>query len=245
MEKITFTYPYYENPGMLKFQLKHWEKYDQEIRDNSEFIIVDDGSPLKPAFAILRDISKNIKLHLYRVKTDIPWGQSAARNIGVYAAASNWVFMADMDHILDAKNAAKLFNIVQSGKLDSDIFYKFKRVSAPKMTSYKEHANTYIMHKNLYLKAKGYDEEFIGHYKPSHDGMFKRRLIDIGGECGMLGITIIRYGREVISDASTVQFERKTYDSNAEVEFLKKRHRQKIDNKIKPLILASPYKRLI
>lgn len=244
MEKITFTYPYYENPGMLEHQLKCWEKYPREIKDNSEFIIVDDGSPTKPAIDILNK-NMTIKLSLYRVNVNIPWGQSAARNIGVYASKNDWVFMTDMDHMLDVKNASKLFELLQSGKLKENTFYRFKRVSAPAMLPYKEHANTYIMHKRLYLKAGGYDEEYIGHYRPSHDGMFRRVLIRLGGEVGQVNVTVIRYPREVIPDASTVQFERKLFDDEADVVYLKKRCRQKIDNKIKPLILASPYERLI
>ena len=96
---------------------------------------------------------------------------------------------------------------VENGKFDKEKFYLFSRVDAPNLTPYKRHPNSYFMHRDLYWKIGGYDEEFSGNY--GTDGMYRRRAIKVAGEGIKMDAPLIRYPREVIPDASTTEFHRK------------------------------------
>ncbi|QPI07157.1 glycosyltransferase [Campylobacter concisus] len=74
--------------------LNAYVKYDPELLDIMEFVIIDDGSPLKykiPDF--------NLNLRCIKINEDIKWNQSGARNLGVLSAKSDKLIITDLDHI--------------------------------------------------------------------------------------------------------------------------------------------------
>ena len=74
--------------------LNAYAKYDPELLDIMEFVIIDDGSPLKyeiPDF--------NLNLRWIKINEDIKWNQSGARNLGVLSAKSDKLIITDLDHI--------------------------------------------------------------------------------------------------------------------------------------------------
>lgn len=72
--------------------LKTYEKYDPDLLDVIEFIIIDDGSPLHyeiPEF--------NLNLRWIKINENIKWNQAGARNLGVLSAKSDK--FTDLNHV--------------------------------------------------------------------------------------------------------------------------------------------------
>lgn len=77
MKNLTMIYPYYDNPRMLGLQYGTWREYPEDLKQDLEIILVDDGSPESPAIDVPRPDGLP-KLRIYRVLVDIPWHQHGA-----------------------------------------------------------------------------------------------------------------------------------------------------------------------
>ena len=199
MKDITLIMPYYMNPGMLKHQLRQIEAMSQEVRDHLRVIVVDDASPTGPA--VPRPCG--VPLEIYRIVKDVRWNQDAARNIGVHYSQTPWLVLTDIDHEVPESTWRALMR--QSH--DTRVVYRFARVSAPDMLPYKVHPNSYFMTRETYEKTGGYDERLAGYY--GTDGDYRSRVNKVAEVIDMKD-PIVRYPREVIPDASTTTYERKS-----------------------------------
>jgi glycosyltransferase involved in cell wall biosynthesis len=191
---FTLCLPYYENPGMLVRQIQTWNAYDAATRDAVRVIVVDDGSPEHPAEPVIRANPCALKINLFRIAENIPWNQHGARNLAAKAASPGWLLMTDMDHLLEAPEAKK----VVAANLKPQVHYIFDRVSLPERAPYKHHCNSFLVDRDAYWRAGGYDEDYCGSY--GGDGPFLRALANVAPE-RRLKVTIVRVPREVIPDA--------------------------------------------
>lgn len=244
MRAITLVMPYYDNPQMLVTQVFGWMQLPQDVKQNLHVVIVDDGSPRKPAFdavnaAILDGDLDTIGLasiRIFRMGIDVPWNQDACRNIGVRHTDTEWVVLTDMDHVVPLHTWHRLMK----GKLQKSRVYRFARVSAPDMKPYKPHPNSWAMETKTFWKAGGYDEALAGNY--GTDGDFARR---VGAVAPVLDLkeALIRYPREVIEDASTTTLVRKDPQQKERINQLY-RQRKETQN-WKPLHFSFPYTRVL
>lgn len=124
-----------------------------------EFVIIDDGSPLKyeiPDF--------NLNLRWIKINEDIKWNQSGARNLGVLSAKSDKLIITDLDHIFyeDTLKFMATYNFKEKE------IYKSRRTHIHKngfvAGNYPGAGNIYAMSRGDFLKYFGYDEEFAGNY---------------------------------------------------------------------------------
>lgn len=208
MRRLTMALAYYENPTMLRLQLENIASMALEVRDRLTLIVVDDCSPSHPALEVVRDFP-NVEVKLFRMEVDIPWNQDACRNLAVSQTDDGtWLLLTDTDHLPPEET----IRTVMKNKLDPNAFYTFARVSAPDMTPYKPHPNSYVMLKAIYDLAGGYDERWAGVY--GTDGAFRTRLNQVA-RAKAFDEPLVRYGREVIADASTTQFERRSEENDA------------------------------
>lgn len=197
MADFTLVMAYYENGGMLERHFEEWSSYPDVT---FKIIIVDDGSQNDPAIDHVRDCK--FPFELYRIKTDIPWNQNGARNLGM-THSEGWCVVTDMDHLLTKSQFEKLRKL----RLDKATHYVPGRRKA-NGERYKRHPNSYVLHKDLYWKAGGYDESFSGYY--GTDSTFRRQLAAVSQrvELGEL-FYLTLYGRDIIPDASTRNYGRK------------------------------------
>ncbi|WP_107791515.1 glycosyltransferase family A protein [Campylobacter concisus] len=124
-----------------------------------EFVIIDDGSPLKyeiPDF--------NLNLRWIKINEDIKWNQSGARNLGVLSAKSDKLIITDLDHIFyeDTLKFMATYNFKEKE------IYKSRRTHIHRngfiSGNYPSHGNVFAMSRGNFLKYFGYDEEFAGNY---------------------------------------------------------------------------------
>lgn len=215
MRAFTLVMAYYENPVMLHEHAKAWYRtLPPEIARALHVVIVDDGSPTKPAAPIARAIDWSFlgSFQLWRMGVDVRWNQDACRNVGVREAPTKWVLLTDMDHVVPFHTWSRLM----VGKLSKGMVYRFSRLSMPDLSPYKLHPNTWALTRDMYWAVGGYDEALAGNYGTDGDFLVRvrRRLEE---EPEQLAEFVIRYPREVIPDASTTSLTRKSLEDKARV----------------------------
>lgn len=198
---ITLVYAYYENPGMLRFQLENWGHYPEGF----ELIIVDDGSPNYPAAPIIRAYPIDMSVQCYRVVPNIPWNQDGARNLGMTHVRTTWAHLLDMDLVLSPLEAAKCLNFSRE---DAELgeYYMPARVNAAGH-AIPPHPNSYLFRRADFWAMGGYDEDFAGCY--GSDGNFRKCARAVLREVQTSAWALKMYGRSEINDASTRDFGRK------------------------------------
>lgn len=239
---ITFVYPYYMNPGMLKLQEEIWSNYPEELRKRLEIIVIDDCSPSGAAIDVAnKDIP--VDYNLFQIEgEDIPWNWLAARNIGAtHAQDNNFLLLTDIDHVVCEEVLTKLISQIDSGVISPDNLYMFERRDAPCLTPYKPHNDSFFLDKFLFWKSGGYDEEFSGLYGTAW--MYRKRQKAVAEETIRLKEYLIRYTRDVIADASTTTLARKEgRDPKAKKRIKLKKRILGRKNKIRTL--SFPYRKI-
>ncbi|WP_215778724.1 glycosyltransferase family A protein [Paludibacterium sp. B53371] len=134
--------------------LERYAAYPPEVRAQVQFVIVDDGSPIKYQIPELP-----LNLTWIRIDQDIRWNQAGARNLGVVYARADTILMTDLDHELPLASMQQLLTRGSCGKR----LYKMRRRDAEGKT-YKGHSNFFVMSRGRFFECHGYDEEFAGHY---------------------------------------------------------------------------------
>jgi hypothetical protein len=236
---FTLVMAYYENPQMLWYQYMRWGKLRPDIARNLHVVIVDDGSPTKPAADVLRLYRGGQlgSLQVWRMGVDVRWNQDACRNVGVREASTRWVLLTDMDHGVPQETWDRLM----LGKLNKHTVYRFGRVTAPGLEPYKLHPNSWALTAKKYWAIGGYDEALAGNY--GTDGDFLTRARGTVGEITELPEVLVRYPREVIPDASTTTLERKSLEDKLRVSNIIKARRAKPE--WKPAHFTFPCERVL
>lgn len=212
---LTLVLAYFENPSMLAAHYQRWaEEWTDEHRQRVRVVVVDDGSPTHPAVDVPRPAGLP-ELRIYRVAVDLPWHQDAARNIGAHEAEDGWLLLTDMDHGVPATTLDRLFQVEDRG-----CFYTLGRIEADtgqptldKRGRPKPHPNSYLMTRELYWRAGGYDEDYTGVY--GTDGMFRRQLLAVAPHAHLADAPLARYSRLLIEDASTNRYCRQRHGGTA------------------------------
>lgn len=211
---VSLVMPFYLNRSMLELQYAEWLNWSPLAKAQIEIVIVDDGSP-DPAALVPMPIEPGRRLpdiSIYRVAEDRPWHQHAARNLGAHVAKGPWLLLTDIDHMLTADQADALLKRI--GRLDPQTAYFLHRIEADtgeptlgKDDQPKPHPNSFVMTRDLYWQAGGYDEDFCGIY--GTDGLFKERLFRIATRGHLKHVALRRFWRELVPDASTTTMPRK------------------------------------
>lgn len=206
---LTLIMPTYLNSGMIAHQYAGWAAWPDDLKQHLRVILVDDGSP-EPAADVPRPEGLP-ELEIYRVKEDRPWHQHAARNLGAHVAPEGWLLLTDMDHVLEPAAAARLFRALLT--LDPGGVYMLDRIEAdtrlPTLNQAgnpKPHPNSFVMTREMYWRIGGYDEDYCGVY--GTDRLFRERAFRTG-RAGHIPIPLVRFWRDLISDASTTTLPRK------------------------------------
>lgn len=232
---LTLILPFYENKGQLARQYKRLARMPKDIRENLALIVCDDGSPGRPAAPPKEDLGLR-SFKLFRVDVDVRWNWLTCRNIGAHHAETEWLLLTDIDHELPDETASRI--IFQ--KLNPENVYRLSRVTAPHMSHYKPHPNTWLMTKSMFDKIGGYDERYSGFY--GSDGAFRDTVKEHAAEVVMLQEWLIRVPRELVPDASTTRYERKQPEDRAGITDARKRIAEEGGP---PLRLSFPYHQII
>ena len=204
--RLTIGYTYYDEPESLKNQLEHWLRYPPEI----QIILVDDGSQKYPAYEFLKDLDIT-NLQLWEVDEDLGFNSHGCRNLIARIAPTDFVLFMDIDCLISPDQVAYLKRI----RLNRDKMYRFALLNTTndKYDPWPGHPNVFLVNRDKYWEAGGYDESFTGWHKGDRE--FHRRLEKVvlpSKLTNSLGITVVRGGRRAVLDES---LDRIVYDDDA------------------------------
>jgi hypothetical protein len=156
--KLSIVYPCYLQQQTLLKHLARWQQWDSELLQNLDFIVVDDAS--RPPIEVP---TVNLNFRLFRVTEDIIWNYGA-KNLGVQKAHNQWVFLSELDHIMDENFANNLLYLADTAMSSrSNCFFMFKRSGLKAIP----HPATYLFNTRHFWGLNGLDEDFCGAY--GHD----------------------------------------------------------------------------
>ena len=163
MDALTVTYTYYDNLDALKYLIDYHEKASI---DGITYQVIDDGSQVRPLSLI--DIPSTWRLT--RITEDIGWNAEGARNLAMHITDTEWNALTDMDTPIMNEGLVKIMDM----DLDPNKGYQPRRWPDGKFK------NSWVITKDLYNRAGGYDETFTGLY--GYDFTFKPAMRKAGGE---------------------------------------------------------------
>lgn len=152
---ITHFYLNQKSPDTLLDLLRKYAGYSPELLDVIQFVVVDDGSPLRFEIPDL-----NLNLTWLRITEDIPWNQAGARNLGVTYAKSDKILLTDLDHEFPEAALRGIAQMPEPGRR----IYRPYRFDAETGTPRGFHSNIFVMSRARFLRLYGYDEEYSGGY---------------------------------------------------------------------------------
>lgn len=148
--KLTIGTTYYNNPrNLTDFVSKNLPYVD-------ELIVVDDGSP-DPAS---NHIEPHPKIKLYRVTKDYGFNSHGCRNLIMKESSNNWVILMDADR--EFMFIEESYSAIRAAKLKQNVLYRFVAHTNPDGSGAHESVNDYLIHRDHFFSAGGYDEEIIG-----------------------------------------------------------------------------------
>jgi GT2 family glycosyltransferase len=140
-----------------------------------KLIIVDDGSVVQPAIDVIQEIG-DPDIQLYKVVDDLGFNSHGARNLAMKVTDKDWNLMIDLDVIVQPR----LINTIRNIAKDVDTAYYcsiIDRIRGKKYHSLR-FINHLLIHRELFWRIGGYDEEFVGYYHG--DGEFIESLGRVG-----------------------------------------------------------------
>lgn len=171
---LTIGTTYYNNPDyLLKFVKRNVDYVD-------ELIIVDDGSSL-PATDYL---SPTKKIRIFKVLKDYGFNSHGCRNLIMTQTKSKWNILMDVDREFIFVDIA--YSEIRR-KLKENNIYHFMAHASMKESHIS--VNDYLIDKDLFFKAGGYDEELIG-YRDG-DRQFQAQLANFGGKKILYGVDML------------------------------------------------------
>lgn len=232
--RYTIGITYYNEPELLAKQIENLNLYPHQI----QIILVDDGSQIHPA----RDYVEKIThpgFELWEVTEDLGFNSHGCRNLIATQAKSDTILFLDVDCLLSPENASYL----QKVRYNPKKLYRFNAYNSQSF-SYQMvpgHINVFMINKNTYWEAGGYDESFVGYHYGDRDFHKKIEAICETINIGKMGITVLRGGRKLIVDEKV---NKTTYDDENMLLFTPKRLDHTLADKITTK-LNFPYKRLL
>lgn len=156
---MSIVYPFFNHHVTLDYHLKTWDAYPKSIKDQVQFVIVDDCSyePLQLKW------KPDIDLEIYRVDDDIVWNYGA-KNLGIKKAKYDWFLLSELDHWMSQEACEQILGLKQA----TGRYYMFGRKGCSDQSNPRYstvvHPATIFISKHDFNRAGGIDEDFSGHY---------------------------------------------------------------------------------
>jgi hypothetical protein len=155
MAELTLITHVYNAQQPVDNQLALWKQFSPALRARLSFLVIDDHSD-EP----LRLDKGDLDLRLVRVDDDIDWNMPGCRNLAATLCETPWMLFFDVDNVC---SEASLQRIVDNlPRLDRHRLHVFRRVENG--VDVEPHINSFLITRQGFFKAGGYDEDFSGHY---------------------------------------------------------------------------------
>ena len=152
----------YGQPDMLGFNLRTIAAYPDDILDNLNVLVADDAGDPEVSVEFCRQFPE-ISLHVWRILENVPWNQMGGRNLAMHHADPHWCLMIDPDMVFPAAMMRKVMEAASRMRRRHVLRYGLHHVSEPAREIDMTSPNTYLIHREDFFAAGGYDEDFAGH----------------------------------------------------------------------------------
>lgn len=193
--KLTLGTTYYNNPDYLQRYI------ERNINYVDELIVVDDGSSLP----ITDYVQPTNKLRLFRTKKDYGFNSHGCRNLIMKQATYDWVILMDVDREFLYPEVS--YEIIKKARLNQSTRYCFVAHSGIKDSH--QSVNDYLIHRNHFFSAGGYDEELMG--MRTGDREYFQQLLHFGKEKILHGVDMMltRKSSVTVGKLATSKFDKK------------------------------------
>lgn len=155
MTRLTLITHVYNAQGPVDHQLALWRRWDPALLEQLEFLVIDDHSDPP-----LQVDPGPLKLRLIRVDDDIDWNMPGCRNLAATLAGTEWMLFFDVDNVASEASIARLVGALP--RLDAQRLHVFRRTQDG--VDVEPHINSFLITRQGFWRAGGYDEDFSGHY---------------------------------------------------------------------------------
>lgn len=207
---VTVCMAVYGQPLMLERNLSVMQRYDEKVKSKIKVIVVDDHGdpPVLPGVAVAAR-NEGLEVDIYRIDDDIAWNQMGARNLAMHQAPPTWCLMIDPDMVFSEAMMRRVLS--QATKLRRGIFLRYGLFHFDKPTAGIDRSspNTYLIHRDDFLAAGGYDEDYRGH-KGWSDVQMLDVLREHHAQVQASDIYASFYSTSVVPDAAVYSLDRRT-----------------------------------
>ena len=155
MADLTLITHVYNAQGPVDRQLALWRQFSPGLRARLQFLVIDDHSDVP-----LQVDKGDLDLRLVRVDDDIDWNMPGCRNLAATLCETPWMLFFDVDNVASEASLVKLVNALPN--LDRNRLHVFRRTENG--VDVEPHINSFLITRQGFFKAGGYDEDFSGHY---------------------------------------------------------------------------------
>lgn len=188
--RFTIGYTYYNEPELLKKQIEYWNNFPHEI----QIILVDDGSCEFPAEEVLKDFTYP-NFQLWKVDEDLGFNSHGCRNLIADLAESDNILFMDIDCFMSPENVAYLKKV----HFNPQKVYKFNlfNPTTKKWAEFPGHHNVFLINRDTFWQAGGYDESFTGYHKGDREFLQRlEKISTVSKITNSFGISVVRGGRK-------------------------------------------------
>jgi len=153
--QLTLITHVYNAQGPVERQLALWKQFSPELLAQLQFLVIDDHSD-----APLQVDKGPLDLRLVRVDDDIDWNMPGCRNLAATLAQTEWMLFFDVDNVASEASLQKIVGALD--RLDRQRLHVFRRTENG--VDVEPHINSFLITRQGFWCAGGYDEDFSGHY---------------------------------------------------------------------------------
>jgi len=149
----------------LQDHAKVWRNLPEDIKKHLEIVLIDDCStpPITHAELGCTDVK------IYRIKDDIRWNITGAKNLLMHVAQNEWVLSSDIDFVATEDTIRAVFNTPEQKGVWFKVRWKFPLGVDPSLpwtikTNKRSGSppGVFLVHKKDYWAIGGMDEDFAG-----------------------------------------------------------------------------------
>ncbi len=155
MAALTLITHVYNAQGPVDRQLALWKQFSPALLAQLQFLVIDDHSDLP-----LQLDKGPLDLRLVRVDDDIDWNMPGCRNLAATLAGTEWMLFFDVDNVASEASLQKIVGALD--RLDRQRLHVFRRTENG--VDVEPHINSFLITRQGFWRAGGYDEDFSGHY---------------------------------------------------------------------------------
>jgi len=161
--RLTVGYTYFDEPHKLKKQFEIWKMWPEDI----DIILVDDGSDHSPAKDVIDEVDFKLEsfqpnFRLFRVTRNLGFNSHGCRNLIAKYAETDFIMFMDIDMNMYEYDIAWLKRLKFNP--EKMYYHKMYMYETQTLSAPPGHENCFIIHKDLYWDAGGYDESFTGYH---------------------------------------------------------------------------------